>query len=226
MNTNTAELRLAIKKYQVPNSEGLPVVILVSIHKSLEEFWMLGFAKCLEKKLSKMEATRRWLHCLKEYPVSKLLETQMSSNWGCNDSTSGDTLISQRWVTRDWVLQQSRNSLWQGFWSCFPWQTSTCPPNRKGKKEFMLQAVFCLPVPLQLFLHRSFGTATNLAECTIYNNHYPLSSVCDEWFYGMEFDSRICSSNWPFQLSQIAKSGSELKNVSEINISTEERKPC
>lgn len=99
-------------------------------------------------------------------------------------------------------------------------------PNRKGKKEFMLQAVFCLLAPLQLFLHRSFGTATNLVECTIYNNHYPLSSVCDEWFYGMEFDSRICSSNWPFQLSQIAKSGSELKNVSEINTSTEERKPC
>jgi len=72
------ELRLFVRKYQVQNSEGLPVLILASIHKSLEEFWMLGFNKCLKKKTSKMGTTSRWLRYLKEHPVSKLLENQLS----------------------------------------------------------------------------------------------------------------------------------------------------
>lgn len=79
-NTNTIELRLVIKKFKVQQPQGLPVLILASIHMSLEEFWMLGFNKCLKKKMSKMGATSRWLQYLKEHPVSKLLENQMSSN--------------------------------------------------------------------------------------------------------------------------------------------------
>lgn len=59
---------------------------------------MLGFNKCLKKKMSKMRATSRWLHYLKEHPVSKLLEIQMSSNWYHNDSTDLDSLTSERWV--------------------------------------------------------------------------------------------------------------------------------
>lgn len=55
LNTNTIELRLVIRKYQVQKSKGLPVFILASIHKCLEQFWMLGFNKCLKRKCLKWE---------------------------------------------------------------------------------------------------------------------------------------------------------------------------
>lgn len=62
---------------------------------------MLGFAKGLKKKLSKMESTRRQLHCLEECPVSKLPEAEMSSNWDCNDLADVDALSSQGCVIQD-----------------------------------------------------------------------------------------------------------------------------
>lgn len=46
VNTSTVELVLVTRKNQVQKSEGLSALILMSIQKSLEEFWMLDFNKC------------------------------------------------------------------------------------------------------------------------------------------------------------------------------------
>lgn len=144
-NINTIELRLVIRKYQVQKSEGLPGLILASIHKSLEEFWMLGFNKCLKTKMSKMGATSRWLFYLKEHPVSKLQKIKCPQ--------SDITMTQPVWIVSPvrggWCRTVHSSRAERVFWA-----VCTGPPSRKGEKEFVLQAVRLPLAPLPLFLRK------------------------------------------------------------------------